>query len=223
MKRIRLLIVDDQTLIRRGLVQLLADDERLDVVGEAADGATALRLAAQLQPQVLLLDINLGGRDGLDVLRQLRQQQPRLGVIMLTVYSETQFALRALRAGAHAYLNKGCHPDELLQAIERVAAGQLHISPAVAELMAHDVRQGHGRPLHEQLSDREMQVLQLLTGGHSVSTIATQLHLSANTISTYRARLLTKLGLGNTAELVRYALQHQLAPEYDVSAPRAPR
>ncbi|MEC5385226.1 response regulator transcription factor [Uliginosibacterium sp. H3] len=207
---IRLLIVDDHMIIRRGLIQILGENPRLHIAGEAADGATALRVLRSTTVDVVLLDIALGERDGIDVLGSIRHEFPQLGVIMLSVYPESQFALRAIRSGANAYLNKGCAPEELFSAIERAAAGGTHVTPAIAELMAQDIRGNRTRAPHETLSNREFQVLQLLAQGESVSGIAQQLSLSANTISTYRARIFEKLGLRNNVELAAYAGRHQL-------------
>lgn len=147
----------------------------------------------------MLLDIALGERDGLDVLGSLRHEFPRVAVIMLSVYPENQFALRAIRSGANAYLNKGCAPEELFNAIFRVAAGGTYVTPGIAELMANDIR-----------ADREFQVLQLLAQGERVSRIAQQLSLSVNTISTYRARIFEKLTLRNNVELAAYTGRHPL-------------
>ena len=160
---------------------------------------------------VVLLDIALGERDGLDLLKTLHAEFPRVAVIMLSVYPENQFALRALRSGAHAYLNKGCSPDILYAAIAKVASGGLYITPAVAELLAHDVRGNAAaeKPPHETLSNREFQVLQLLAQGQTIGSIAQQLSLSANTISTYRARICEKLGLRNALEIAHYAARHR--------------
>ena len=157
-------------------------------------------------------DIALGERDGLDVLKTLHGEFPRLGIIMLSVYPENQFALRAMRGGAHAYLNKGCSPDVLFAAIAKVAGGGLYITPVLAELLAQNVRgvPDDEKPPHEALSNREFQVLQLLAQGRSVTQIAQQLALSANTISTYRARIFDKLGLHNPADLFSYAARHKL-------------
>lgn len=207
---IRLLIVDDHMIIRRGLIQILGEDARLQVAGEAADGAAALRILRSQPVDVVLLDIALGERDGIDVLGTIRREFPQAGVIMLSVYPENQFALRAIRSGANAYLNKGCAPEELVAAIVRAAEGGTYLTPAIAELMAHDIRADRSRPLHEALSNREFQVLQLLAHGESVSHIAQQLSLSVNTISTYRARIFEKLRLRNNVELAAYATRHQL-------------
>lgn len=208
----RVLIVDDHMIIRRGLRQILAEDARIGAVQEAADGPAALRLLRDDPVDVVLLDIALGDRDGLDVLKNLQAEFPRVGVIMLSVYPETQFALRALRSGASAYLNKGCAPDELFAAIIKVAGGGLYVTPAIAELMAQDLRKPVTAAPHETLSNREYQVLQLLAQGRSVGEIAQQLSLSTNTISTYRARIFEKLGLRNMVELAAYVARNQLVP-----------
>ena len=209
-----LLIVDDHMIIRRGLTQILADDAAIGAIHEAADGPSAMRVLREqvvaAQPiDVVLLDIALGERDGLDVLKAIRAEFPGVGVIMLSVYAESQFAVRAIRSGASAYLNKGCTPEELLAAIARVAAGGVHITPGIAELLAHSVRDD-ARPAHESLSNREFQVLQLLAQGSAVGAIAQQLSLSANTISTYRARIFDKLGVKSLVELANYAARHGL-------------
>lgn len=208
----RILIVDDHMIIRRGLRQILSENPAIGDIHEAEDGPGALRLLRQTPVEVVLLDIALGERDGLDVLKTLHSEFPRLGVIMLSVYPENQFALRALKSGAHAYLNKGCSPDILFAAIAKVATGGLYVTPAVAELLAHDVRGDADRekPPHELLSNREFQVLQLLAQGRSVTQIAQQLTLSSNTISTYRARIFEKLDLHNPADLFAYAGRHGL-------------
>lgn len=207
-----ILIVDDHMIIRRGLRQILSETPAIGEIHEAADGPTALRLLRATPVDVVLLDIALGERDGLDVLKTLHCEFPRLGVIMLSVYPENQFALRAMRSGAHAYLNKGCSPDVLFAAIARVAGGGLYITPVLAELLAQNIRgvPDNEKPPHEALSNREFQVLQLLAQGRSVTQIAQQLALSANTISTYRARIFDKLGLHNPADLFGYAARHGL-------------
>lgn len=206
----RVLIVDDHMIIRRGLAQMLHEEPRITSVREAADGPAALRELRAAACDVVLLDIALGDRDGLDVLKTIRSEFPAVGVIMLSVYPESQFAVRSIRSGAGAYLNKGCLPEELFGAIFKVAAGGVYITPGIAELLAQNVRQDRDRPPHEALSNREFQVLQLMAQGRSVSEIAVQLCLSVNTISTYRGRLFEKLGVRSTVELVGYAARHQL-------------
>jgi DNA-binding NarL/FixJ family response regulator len=207
---LNLLIVDDHLIIRRGLARILEEDPRVALVHEAADAPSALRALRQARYDAMVLDVALGERDGLDVLKTVRADYPLLGVVMLSVYPETQFAVRALRTGAHAYLNKGCDPDELLSALVNAAAGKMYVTPAVAELLAQTVRQDSSRLPHELLSNREFQVLQLLVAGRSVSAIGEQLALSVNTISTYRSRIFEKLGVRTLVELVAYANTHQL-------------
>ena len=204
------LVVDDSRVIRMVARKIL--EELNFEIHEAADGPAALRLLRTTTVDVVLLDIALGERDGLDVLKTLHGEFPRLGIIMLSVYPENQFALRAMRGGAHAYLNKGCSPDVLFAAIAKVAGGGLYITPVLAELLAQNVRgvPDDEKPPHEALSNREFQVLQLLAQGRSVTQIAQQLALSANTISTYRARIFDKLGLHNPADLFSYAARHRL-------------
>lgn len=209
---IRILIVDDHMIIRRGLMQILTSDARVGDVAEAADGPAALRLLRASTVDVVLLDIALGERDGLDVLKAIRSEFPAVGVIMLSVYPETQFGVRSIRAGASAYLNKGCSPEMLFEAVVKVAGGGIFITAVIAELLARNVRADESRPLHELLSDREFQVLKLLAQGRSVSEIAEQLSLSANTISTYRGRVFEKLGVRSMVELLTYAARQDLLP-----------
>ncbi|MFT3734943.1 MAG: response regulator transcription factor [Rhodocyclaceae bacterium] len=210
LRTLNVLLVDDHMIIRRGLRQILAESPHIGAIHEAADGPAALRVLRSEPVNAVLLDIALGERDGLDVLGTLRSEFPRLGVIMLSVYPESQFALRAIRSGANGYLNKGCAPEELLAALQRATEGGTHITPTVAELMAQDIRRDSTRAPHEALSNREFQVLQLLAQGRNVGEIAQQLSLSANTISTYRARICDKLGLRNSLEIAQYATRHQL-------------
>ncbi|KAF7599540.1 MAG: DNA-binding response regulator [Candidatus Dactylopiibacterium carminicum] len=207
---ISILLVDDHMIIRRGLRQILAEDARIGEISEAVDGPSALRLLRGQPIDVVLLDIALGERDGLDLLGGIRQEFPRVGVLMLSVYPESQFALRAIRSGAAGYLNKGCSPETLFAAICRAAEGATYVTPEIAELMAQDIRRDHGQAPHETLSNREFQVLQLLAQGQTVSDIARQLSLSANTISTYRARICDKLRLRNSLEIAHYAARHRL-------------
>jgi DNA-binding NarL/FixJ family response regulator len=209
---IRVLIVDDHMIIRRGLAQILAGDARIGRITEAADGPAALHELRSAPADVVLLDIALGDRDGLDVLKAIRGEFPAIGVIMLSVYPETQFAVRSIRAGASAYLNKGCSPEALFAAIGKVAGGGIYITATIAELLARNVRVDDARPPHETLSNREFQVLKLLAQGRSVSDIADQLSLSANTISTYRARIFEKLGVRSLVELLTYAARQDLLP-----------
>ncbi|CAN5315972.1 response regulator transcription factor [soil metagenome] len=207
---IRVLIVDDHLIIRRGLRQILAEQPAIDPVADAADAAEALACLRAQEIDVVLLDVALGDRDGLDLLTRIRAEFPSVGVLMLSVYPEAQFAQRAIRSGASGYLNKGCSPSQLTAAIEKVASGGLFVSAELAERLAGELRSAAGRAPHESLSNREYQVLQLLVLGESVSAIAARLNLSVNTVSTYRARVFDKLGLRNAADLFSYASRHGL-------------
>jgi two-component system, NarL family, invasion response regulator UvrY len=205
-----ILIVDDHMIIRRGLVQILQEFKDQYVIDQAQDGVEAMRKLRSAHFDAVLLDVALGERDGFDVLKSVRSEFPKLGVVMLSVYPEAQFALRAIRSGANAYLNKGCSPLELTQAIQMAGTGQVYLTPAVANLMANDLRKPTDRPLHERLSNREMQVMRLMVQGETVQHIASVLCLSGNTVSTYRARVFEKLEVKNLVELVNYAQQHSL-------------
>lgn len=213
---IRVLVVDDHLVVRRGLRQLLADAGDIDVVGDAADAATAVQLArARLASgggglDVVLLDIALPGRDGLDVLRQLKAEHPRLAVLMLSTYPDRQFAVRCLRAGAAGYLNKTADPDELTAALRKAAAGGVYLTASAAEALAVSLHELRDRPGHEVLSQREHQVFRLLAQGQSVGQIAQALSLSSNTVSTYRARILQKTGTRNDVELALYAVRQRI-------------
>ena len=205
-----ILIVDDHMIIRRGLVQILEEFEGQYVIEQAADGVEAMQKLRKTPFDAVLLDVALGERDGFDVLKSVRSEFPKLGVVMLSVYPEAQFALRAIRSGANAYLNKGCSPVELSQAIQMACAGQVYLTAATANLMANDLRKPTDRPLHERLSNREMQVLRLMAQGETVQHIAQALCLSGNTVSTYRARVFEKLELKNLVDLVNYTKHHGL-------------
>lgn len=215
---IKVLLVDDHVIVRQGLRQVLADVEGIQVVDEAPDGADALRLIRAWMDHVdgpgldvVMLDIALPGRDGLDVLKQIKAEYPKLGVVMLSTYPDRQFAVRCLRAGAQAYLNKSADPDDMVAAIRKVATGGAYLTPTVAELLATSISEVAERPPHEALSQREHQVFRLLAEGQSVGQIAQSLHLSPNTVSTYRARILEKTGVRNDVELALYAVkQHVL-------------
>ncbi len=209
---IRVLICDDHMIVRQGIRQSLAEAPDIIAVEEAADGPAALKRLREQDIDVLLLDIALPGRDGLDVLRQVRAEHPRLPVLMLSTYPDRQYAVRSLKLGAAGYLNKSVDSEQIAAAVRRVASGQRFITPTVAELLAHAL--GAGRhdaeaPPEEQLSHREFQVFRLLASGQSVGEIAKALSLSSNTVSTYRARILDKTGMRNDVELALYAMQHR--------------
>jgi two-component system invasion response regulator UvrY len=207
---IRLLICDDHAIVRQGFRQILADAPDLSVAGEAADGVQALQAIRRGGIDMVLLDIALPGRDGLDVLKQAQQELPRLPVLVVSTYPEKQYALRCLRLGASGYLNKGADPGELVTAIRKVAQGGMFVSPTVAETLAVAMRHDSEQPPHELLSQREYQVFTFIAAGKTVSQIADALSLSVNTVSTYRARIMEKISTHNDVETALYAVRHHL-------------
>lgn len=209
---IKVLICDDHLIVRQGIKQILADAPDIAVVGEAGDGPDTVTRVRAGGIDVVLLDIAMPQRDGLDVLRQLRGEFPKLPVLMLSTYPDRQYAVRSLKLGAAGYLNKSADSEQMVAAIRKVARGGLFVTPSVAELLANAVGAGlqEDKPLPERLSHREYQVFRLLAGGRSVGEIAEQLVLSPNTVSTYRARILEKTGVRNDVELALYAVKHDL-------------
>jgi two-component system invasion response regulator UvrY len=208
---IRILIADDHAIVRQGLRQVIADAPGMRVTGEASSGQEALDLARAREFDVAIIDISMPGRGGLEVLKDLKAERPALKLMVLSMHAEEQYAIRCLRDGASAYLTKGSAPEELVQAIRTVADGRKYVTPSIAERLAERLEPGSDRPPHERLSDRELQVLVLLGQGRSVGDIAEELSLSVKTVSTYRARLLEKMGMDSTAQLIRYAVQNGLA------------
>jgi two-component system, NarL family, invasion response regulator UvrY len=204
---VRVLVVDDHTIVREGLKRILADAPELQVAGEAASGTEAIRLVREGRWDVMLLDVSLPGANGLEVLRAVKEHDPKLQVLVLTMYPEDQYALRMLRAGAAGYLTKEGAPGQLVTAIRKVAAGGKYISPAVAEKLAWELEGKKRAATHEELSNREFEILRLIASGKTVSQIAQDLHLSVKTVSTYRMRLLMKLQMKSNAELTHYAIK----------------
>jgi DNA-binding NarL/FixJ family response regulator len=207
---IRVVIADDHTILREGLKQLLAAASDLQVVGEARDGHEALKLVRETDFDVLLLDLSMPGRNGMDLIKQVKTEKPRLRVLILSMHAEHQYAVRAVKAGASGYLTKDSAATQLVAAIRKVAGGGAFISAEVAEQLALSAMPHADGPPHASLSDREYQVFQLLVSGRSVSEIASELNLSAKTVSTHKARLMEKMGLANQTELVHYAIRHRL-------------
>jgi two-component system, NarL family, invasion response regulator UvrY len=207
---IKILIVDDHSIVREGMKQILADIDDMRVAGEAANGADALALVQKHVFDVVLLDISMPGRSGLDVLKELKNIQPHLPVLMLSMYPEEQYAIRALRSGALGYLTKESAPDELILAIRKVCKGGRYVSASLAENMASKIDRKSEQSPHELLSDREYQVMCFIASGKAVKDIAEELSLSVKTISTYRSRILAKMQMKTNAELTRYALQNSL-------------
>jgi len=207
---IRIIIADDHELIREGVKKILRGERDMRVVGEAENVGELLALVGQCEADVLVLDINLPGRSGLDALGELRGLQPGLPVVVLSMYSENRFALRVLKAGAAAYVSKASAADELVAAIRKAASGGRYISPVVADLLARELENPQGVAPHEKLSARESQILSLIGAGKSTKQIAYGLSISINTVNTHRARILEKMGMRANAELIRYAVEHGL-------------
>ncbi|MCI0577466.1 MAG: response regulator transcription factor [Chloroflexi bacterium] len=207
---IRVLVADDHAVVRRGVREILEEEPLLAVAGEASSGRDVLRAVREEEYDLVLLDVALPDMNGLEVLHQLRTIKPTLKVLILSMYPEHQYAIRALRAGAAGYLTKESAPDELVAAVQRVSQGGKYVSRELAEMMAEFLaNEGEALP-HSFLSDREYQVMVLLAKGKTVSEIAGELSLSVKTVSTYRHRVLTKLHLQSTADIIRYAFQHGL-------------
>lgn len=207
---IRVFIADDHAIVREGLKQILADSPDLIVAGEAESAADAVKLLRKSRCHVMLLDISLPDKNGIDVLKQVKKDKPEVAVLMLSMHREDQYAIRSLKAGAAGYLTKQSAPKELVTAIRQVASGQKYVSAALAQELAAAVGEDHQSALHETLSDREFQTLTMIASGKTVSDIAKELSLSVKTISEYRARLLSKMKLKNSAELTHYAIKNQL-------------
>ena len=207
---IRVVIADDHQILREGLRQLLQAAGDLAVVGEAADGHAVLQQVRALDFDVLLLDMSMPGKSGVELIRQVKAEKPRLRILVLSMHEEYQYAVRAIRSGASGYLTKESATSQLVAAIRKVAGGGAFISAEVAERLAQDAMPHAEGPRHVALSDREYQVFRLLVSGRSVSEITADLHLSAKTVSTHKARLMEKLDVGNNADLVHYAVRHRL-------------
>lgn len=209
-KNIRVLIADDHAIVRAGLRQIIADTSELTVAGESEDGLGTIRMLRARSYDVVLLDISLPDKNGIDVLKQIKSEYPKLPVLMLSMYREDQYAIRALKAGASGYLNKQSATAELVDAVHVVASGRKYITPALAQELARQIGEDSNKLPHENLSDREFQTMILIASGNSVTDIANTLTLSVKTISMYRSRLLQKMHLRHNGELTYYAMQHQL-------------
>jgi two-component system, NarL family, invasion response regulator UvrY len=206
----KILLTDDHAVVRHGLKQILADEFRRATFGEARNAQEALNRVWKENWDVVVLDITMPGRSGMEVLREIKKSKPRLPVLVLSMHPEGQFAVRVLKRGASGYMTKESAPEELVGAIKKVLAGGRYISPSLAEKLANYVSDDAQKAPQEKLSDREFQVLRLIASGKMVSEIAKELSLSVKTISTYRSRILEKMGMKNNAELMHYAMQHQL-------------
>jgi two-component system, NarL family, invasion response regulator UvrY len=206
----RILVVDDHPLIRKGIVQTLADEFPQGQISEASNSADALDAVGKQILDLVLLDLSLPGRSGLDLLKEIKAICPKLPVLIVSSYPEDQFAIRSLKAGAAGYLNKESPPQMLILAARRAMAGGKFVSPAIAERLASELTVDTSKPLHDQLSDREFDILRRLASGQSINDISMTLNLSAKTVSTYRTRLLQKMRMQNNAELIQYAIRNKL-------------
>jgi DNA-binding NarL/FixJ family response regulator len=207
---IRIVIADDHTIVREGLKQLLTASPDMSIAGEASDGHQVMQLVREAEFDVLLLDMSMPGRSGIDLIKLARAEKPKLRILILSMHEEQQYAVRAIKAGASGYLTKESASAQLVSAIRKVAAGGAFISAEVAEQLALGAMpQSEGLP-HESLSDREYQIFRMIAAGGAVSAIANELNLSVKTVSTHKARLMQKMGLQNQADLIRYAITHKL-------------
>ncbi len=206
----RILIVDDHEVLREGVKRIFEKEAVATTFGEASTGHEALKLAREADWDIVVLDLSLGERSGLEVLKELKQIRPRLPVLILSMHTEVQFARRAFKAGASGYITKDRPRSELVKAINKVIDEGRYVSPALAEMLIVDLGRGTDRPPHEILSDREFEVMRLIASGKTVGEIAELLALSDSTISTYRARILEKMGMRTNAELTHHAIQNKL-------------
>ena len=207
---IKVCVVDDHAVVREGLKRIIAENPGMAVTSEAGDGAEAIRVIQSEPCDVVLLDITMPNKNGLDVLKQIHAETPRLPVLVLSMHAEDQYAVRVLRAGASGYLTKESAPAKLVQAIRKVVRGGKYVSTTLAEKLVFDLDSRSAKAPHEVLSDREYQVLCMIASGKTVTIIAEELALSVKTVSTYRVRILEKLNMKNNAELTRYAIKEGL-------------
>lgn len=210
---IRILIADDHTLMRDGLKQILASAGDMVVAGEASDGFQTLDQVRSGEWDLLLLDMSMPGRSGVELIRQIKIEKPRLPILVLSMHKESEYAVRSIRAGAAGYLCKDSASQQLLTAIRAVAGGRRFIGPDLAADLAFNLIQRDDRPLHALLSDREFLIFSKLTAGDAIGEIAQRLNLSAKTVSTYKARVLQKMQMSSVADLIRYGLKHHLLDE----------
>jgi two-component system invasion response regulator UvrY len=207
---IKILVADDHPIVRQGLKQILSEYPDMTVADEAGNGKEVLSKVAKKDYDIVLLDISMPGRNGLDILKELKSKKPKLPVLVLSIYPEDQYAVRVLKLGASGYLTKESVPEELVAAIRKVARGRKYVSNYLAEKLASDLEINAEKPLHENLSDREYQVMFMIASGKRLKEISEELSLSIKTISTYRSRIMDKMKMKNNAELIRYALQNGL-------------
>lgn len=206
----KILIADDHAVVREGLKQILSENPNINVAAEASTGHEVLQQIEKNNFDVVVLDISMPGRGGLDILKEIKNKRPKLPVLILSMYPEEQYAVRVLKAGASGYMTKDSAPHELINAIKQISKGKKYVSPSLAEKLAVDLEVNTGRPLHESLSDREYQVMCKIASGKTLKEISDQLSLSIKTISTYRSRILEKMNMKSNAELTHYAIKNKL-------------
>lgn len=207
---LRILIADDHSVVRKGLKQILLDEFSSALIEEVADAEALIKKVMSSPWDIVISDLSMPGRSGLDALQQIKSSHPNLPVLILSIHPEEQYALRALKSGASGYLTKDAAPDELVKAVQKILLGKKYISQSIAEKLANTFSADAGINPHESLSDREFDVMKQLANGKSVSEIADMLSLSVTTISTYRARLMTKMNLKSNSDLTRYAIENKL-------------
>lgn len=205
-----IIIADDHEIVRAGLKQIISNDPDLVVEGEARDGQELLEKLRKKKYDVVLLDMKMPGRSGLEILKQLKQEHPSMPVLVLSMHPEEQYAVRTIKAGASGYITKETAPDRLVEAIRKVCSGGKYISPSLAEQLADSIADSRSKPLHEYLTDREFQVTCMIASGKTITEIAKELFLSVKTISTYRQRILEKMNMKNNAELTHYVISNNL-------------
>lgn len=207
---LRILIADDHTIVRKGLKQILLDEFPAAEIAEVPDAEELIKKVMEEKWDVVVSDLSMPGRSGLDALQQIKTSHPNLPVLILSIHPEEQYALRALKSGASGYLSKDTAPDELVKAVQKVLLGKKYISQSIAEKLANTFSSGTGKSPHESLSDREFDVMKLLANGKSVSEIADMFSLSVTTVSTYRARVMAKMDMKSNSDLTRYAIENNL-------------
>ncbi|MBX3587902.1 MAG: response regulator transcription factor [Ramlibacter sp.] len=212
---IRIVVADDHAIVREGLKRIVSSVSGMEVVGEAADGTQVMQRVRELSFDVLMLDLSMPGRSGMELIRLVHAEKPKLRILVLSMHQELQYAVRSIKSGASGYLTKESAPDQLEQAIRKIAAGGAYVTAEVAQQLALGAMPGNDAAPHEALSAREFEVFRLLVAGVSPTDAAQRMNLSVKTISTHKANLMQKLGLNNTSDLVRYALKHGLAEQLD--------
>ena len=213
---IRIMIADDHAIVRQGLARILEKNDGMKIVAEHDNGIDALNWVRDHDCDIALIDISMPGMNGIDLLKQLREEKPKVPVLVISIYSEDQYAVRLIKSGAAGYLTKGCAPAIVIEAVRQIAGGKKYISPTVAGMLADEIGTTDGRLPHEALSDREYQIFLLLASAKTVSEIADTIVLSGKTVSTYRKRIMEKMHLRNNVELMRYAIDNNLAQSLEL-------